>query len=201
MIALLVLIGAIIMTVNRGSQASGSTIHPNTGTPSAQAPKQTDPSSPTTGGSSGGTVDLAKACSITVPDGWQLAQQEKGVAVLTNADGDMANAQCATVDDKDPGALVDRWLDMLAEDGTDVKRESASTVKTPTSKLKAAQENMTYTETTSQGSVKYGVTAIATLNSEHLGGLLTVWYTADSDVDQLNKDFGVMQVSLWKSMV
>ena len=167
-IALLVLVGAIFMTVNRGgNEAAGSTIHPNTGTPTAKGPEQTGPSgNPTSGGGkttgSSSTVDLSKGCSVSVPSGWTVAQQEKGVAVLVNSDGDMVNAQCAEVEDNDADDLVDRWLDILAEDGSDAKKGEPSTVKTPSSELTAAQQDMTYTETTSQGSVKYGVTAIAT---------------------------------------
>jgi hypothetical protein len=215
-IALLVLIGAIIgVLTNHNDNSSGATIEPGTGTPTAQGPRPQPSSEPSEqpssgpssstgngGGSSGATIRLAHGCSIKPAAGWTERTKKQGVVVLENGDGDSLNAQCVQLSaGSDPTAVLGDWLDQISADYSGVKKNPAESMDTGTSQLKAASQSMTYTASTSQGTVNVGVTAVAAVRKDGVTAVQTIWYTEGSDLDQLNTDFGSMLGSLVRSLL
>ena len=122
--------------------------------------------------------------------------------MLSNSSaGASLNAQCVDAGrEVDPTAVLDKWLDQISEDGSNVEKGDAKTVDTGSSKLTAASQSMQFEQSSSQGSVTVQVTSVVAVRSDGVVSIETIWYTKDSDIDTLNKDFSAMVASVWASM-
>jgi len=222
-IAFLVIVGVIIGIVSNNNGSAGPTapITPDSGTPTAHAPQpqpgqpsdepsdeptKSQPTSGSTtsggGGTTSGPISFG-GCSLTPAAGWtkHSVKASKGVASVTNSDGDIFQAQCLQQDaGTDPKDVLSKWFDQIAEDCTDSDKQPAETIDTGSTSLTAAQAQMTCSVSDSQGSYDEGIASAVAVRKDGMTAVTTIIYTSSSDTNQISQDYSDMTLTVWKSL-
>lgn len=223
-VVLLVAIGGIIMALSGNSTGQATTIDPGqpTAPPPASQPAEPTPDDPAsaeptpddpasaeptpdepspddepTVKPSGDAISLGNGISLTPADGWEVAQSKAGIAQLTNADGDVFVGQAIKLKSAtDPKAVLDAYHKQIGEQYSDVKVTEATDVDLKSDKVKAAQGSMQFTATSGQGSMEVVVVSMMSVRTDGLTVAGTLYLTKNSDVAQLEQDFGTMVTSM-----
>jgi hypothetical protein len=210
-IVLLAAIGGIIMVLTRGatdqpevtitpSQPVPPTEEPTPGpteqpTPEPQ-PSPTEPSEPPTRGS----VDLGNGIELLPAGGWEVKKTGQNVAQLSDGTNVFLGQSLQISQSTNPGQLCEAWHRKIAEGTTNGKFQDSKDADVGTTRLQAATCVAQVTVSGGQGSAKLFLFSLVSVRqSDGVSVIGTTYFTADSNTEQLNKDFTSMINSMLRS--
>ena len=219
-LALLVLIGGIALvfggdsgdqpttTISPGAPTAppdDPTTEPSpepSGKPSASSSPEPDPTPSSGGQPAGDAVDLGNDIALVPADGWEVTKTGKGLAQLSNGDELFLGQAVELEPGTNPGQLCTGWHKQMAEGGADAKLADPKKLDLGSSELSGASCLAQVTLSGGQGSSDVLVYSVVSVRErDGVTVLGTVYFTADSDTEEVNTDFSAMVGSMLETQV
>ena len=214
-VLLLAAVGGIILVLNRSDDTQpAATItpgppaaEPTTEEPSAQprspspsgkqsTPQPTQPTQAPPPTPDGEAISLGRGISLTPADGYEVEKSGTGYARLTNGDQLFLGQAIAVEPTTNPGQLCDAWHRKIAEGQANGKFADPRTADLNTKTLEGATCVGTFTASNGSGSQDVVVYSLASVRTDGVTALGTMYFLKDANGDQLNKDFNTMMNSM-----
>lgn len=223
-VVLLVAVGGIVMALgSRGGDDPVSTITPTplpvpsgdptpgpTETPEPQPSQPTDPPTtapPTTAPPtkkpttppSADSIDLGNGVRLTPADDWQLKSKKKNAVQLANGRDIFIAVAAKDEPGNNPTQTCDGYHREVAKQYTDAKFSDPKKVDLGTSKLKGATCAAQVTLANGGDSLKVYIFSLVSVRTDGLTVVGSLYFTEDSDVSAINKDFNSMVNSMLRT--
>jgi flagellar basal body-associated protein FliL len=225
-VVVLAAVGGIIIALTRGSAEPVTTVSPSAPTTEPTADPTTEPTteptssptepSPTTEPSQPtqaptreptqaptppNAVNLGSGVSLTPASGYTVRSQKKGAAQLSNGREVFVGVAAQLEAGSNPAQTCDAYHRALAKDYTNGKFEDAKSVDLNTSKLDAATCLAQVTVTNGGSSTNVLIYSLVSIRTDGLGVVGSIYFTKNSDIQQVNKDFAAMVNSMLRGQV
>lgn len=225
-VVLLVAVGGIVMALgSRGGDEPVTTITPSpipipsddptappstdpTQTPAPQQSPTTAPPSippskkptkkPTTPPSAD-TIDLGHGVELTPADDWQVRSKKKNAVQLNNGRDIFLGVVAQDEPGSSPGQTCDGYHREVAKQYTNGKFSDPKKVDLGTSKLKGATCAAQVTLTNGGDALTVYIYSLVSIRTDGLTVVGSLYFTEDSDMKRLNKDFGAMVNSMLRT--
>ncbi len=209
-------VGGIVIALTRGGGSEPvTTVTPSapTAPPTDPTPTPTNPSQPpntptpapsTPGGNTPtppGAVDLGNGVSLTPASGWSVRSKQGPAAQLSNGRELFVGIATQVKPGSNPGQTCDGYHRSVAEQYTNGKFEEPKDVDLKTTKLKAASCLAQVTITNGSGSANVFIFSLVSIRTDGLAVVGSIYFTKESDIAQVNKDFATMVNSMLKGQV
>ena len=229
-VVVLAAVGGIIIALTRGSAGPVTTVSPSAPTTEPTADPTTDPTTePTTDPTSSPTdpspttepsqptqrptreptqaptppnaVNLGSGVSLTPASGYTVRSQKKGAAQLSNGRELFVGVAAQLEAGSNPAQTCDAYHRALAKDYTNGKFEDAKSVDLNTNKLDAATCLAQVTVTNGGNSTNVLIYSLVSIRTDGLGVVGSIYFTKNSDIQKVNKDFAAMVNSMLAGQV
>jgi hypothetical protein len=214
-VVLLAAVGGIILVLNRSDDTQPSatitpgppaaeptpeepSAEPRTPIPSGKqsAPQPTQPTEAPTQAPNGEEISLGRGISLTPADGYEIEKSGTGYARVSNGDQLFLGQAIAVEPGTNPGQLCDAWHRKIAEGQANGKFADPKTADLNTKTLEGATCVGTFTASNGSGSQDVVVYSLASVRTDGVTALGTMYFLKDANGDQLNKDFNAMMNSM-----
>lgn len=218
-VVLLVAVGGIIMALGGGDDDEPvSTITPSAPTtptaeptteptqeptqqPSSAPPSSSQPTDQPTEKPAGDAIDLGNGITLTPVSGWQTKSKNTGGAQLTNGRDVFVGIAAKVPKGSNPGQTCDAYHRDIAKSYTNGKFADPKPVDLRSPKLSAATCTAQVTIANGGNAVQVYIVSLVSIRTDGLAVVGSLYFTADSDTKQLDKDFATMVNSMLKGQV
>jgi len=219
----LVAVGGIIMALTGGDDEPVSTITPSapptptepttepTSEPSQPTQEPTEPSSaPSTGSQptdqptqapSGDAIDLGNGVKLIPAANWQVKSQKTGAAQLSNGRDVFVGIVAKLPKGSNPGQTCDAYHRDIAKSYTNGKFAEPKAADLGTKKLSGATCVAQVTIANGGNAIEVYIVSLVSIRTDGLTVVGSMYFTEDSETEQLDKDYSSMVNSMLKGQV
>ena len=187
-------------TETPGPQPSQPTEAPTTAPPSSAPPSNKPTKKPTTPPSAD-SIDLGNGVRLTPADDWQVKSKKKSAVQLANGRDIFLAVVAKDEPGTNPTQTCDGYHREVAKQYTNGKFSDPKKIDLGTSKLKGATCAAQVTLTNGGDALKVYIYSLVSVRTDGLTVVGSLYFTEDSDMKSINKDFNSMVNSMLRTQV
>ena len=180
---------------------SQTTAPPATVPPTKKPPVTQPPTKKPTPPSSGNAIDLGNGVKLTPAADWQVRSKKKNAVQLANGQDIFLGIVAKDQPGSNPAQTCDSYHREVAKDYTNGKFAEAKKVDLGTTKLRGATCSAQVTVANGGDALNVYIYSLVSARTDGLTVVGSLYFTKDSDVDELNKDFSSMVNSMLRTQV